>query len=770
MAKRSGTQAELLRENEFLKLEIKSLKGGLEQSAADGKQIATTRDSIVNNSIDESAFSALRQKAEDLLKGKPLKSNPELSDSDTLKLVHELQVHQVELEIQNDELLLAKNNADVLSKKYNVLYDFSPSGYFTFSRNGEVLDLNHHGSRMLGKTRTRLLKSSFGFFVSDDSKPIFNDFLDRVFSNENEETCEIVLSPNNSSPIYVHVTGIVSKHEKECLATFVDITEHIASEEKIKEANKKIDFQNQEKQKRADELTLTNEELVFQNQEKQKREDALILANKALAESEAKFSLFMEYLPVHTFIKDAESRLIYVNKAMDLILDASKWIGLEPEIIFDSETAARIREDDQKTIRSGYQVIEESFPSSDGLLHHYVTQKFVIPQSNAKPLIGGIGFDLTQRKQMEDALSLSEKQLNIAQQLGHTGSWVFNLETNTIWNSAEALKIFGYPPVAGDFSFNEFQSCLVEPELVNQALEDLIVKGIDYNIEFAINPVDGSLPRILHAIATIEKDSGGKTTKVLGFVQDITKKKQSEILVQQQNEQLRELNTTKDKFFSIIAHDLKGPFNGLLGLTGIMDTTISEMSLEEISKFSRLLRNSAVNLYKLLENLLEWARFQTGTINFIPKELCLSDVFLDAIESIEQRATQKGITLINEIPATQKIFADENMLNCILRNLVSNAIKFTRKDGSIIGRAREVENGMVEISVTDTGVGIRKDILETLFILGQKTGSYGTDDEPSTGLGLILCKDFVEKHSGKIWVESEEDKGSSFYFTVPKSE
>jgi signal transduction histidine kinase len=174
-----------------------------------------------------------------------------------------------------------------------------------------------------------------------------------------------------------------------------------------------------------------------------------------------------------------------------------------------------------------------------------------------------------------------------------------------------------------------------------------------------------------------------------------------------------------------------------------------------------------------LENLLEWAQLQRGAIVFTPKDLSLSAVFSQSVASIKQRAMQKGVNVTGEIPETLRIFADEKMIQTILRNLLSNAVKFTRRGGKIVAKARETENGMVEISVTDSGVGIAKDRIGKLFTLGEKVNSPGTEGEPSSGLGLLLCKEFVEKHGGKIWAESEvENKKiskpgwSTFYFSL----
>lgn len=239
--------------------------------------------------------------------------------------------------------------------------------------------------------------------------------------------------------------------------------------------------------------------------------------------------------------------------------------------------------------------------------------------------------------------------------------------------------------------------------------------------------------------------------------------------IKKSNQELIKLNAEKDKLFSIIAHDLRSPFFSLLGFTEILAFESQEMSSAEIKNLSLSLNESAGNLYKLLVNLLEWAQVQKGEINFNPRTFSLFQAYIQSMNPIRQRAVQKEITIVNEISGNQEIYADENMLSSILRNLLSNAVKFSNRGGKVIVKAIELANGMIEISVSDNGIGIPENIIDKLFKLGEKVNSPGTDNEPSTGLGLILCKEFVEKHKGNIWAQSEAGKGSTFYFTIPSA-
>ena len=229
--------------------------------------------------------------------------------------------------------------------------------------------------------------------------------------------------------------------------------------------------------------------------------------------------------------------------------------------------------------------------------------------------------------------------------------------------------------------------------------------------------------------------------------------------------------STKNKFFGLISHDLKSPFQGILNITELMAESAEVFSAGDMVEQSKLLNKTANNFYKLLENLLEWAKAQSGSIEFSPIECNLYYVISRNIETIYQRAQQKRITIINEIGNMPTILADEKMFDSILRNLLSNAVKFTRSGGKIIIQSRIDESkGMIEICITDDGVGIREEDTKRLFKIGEKVSSRGTEGEPSTGLGLLLCKEFVEKHGGEIWVESVLNEGSKFYFTLPIAE
>jgi len=262
-------------------------------------------------------------------------------------------------------------------------------------------------------------------------------------------------------------------------------------------------------------------------------------------------------------------------------------------------------------------------------------------------------------------------------------------------------------------------------------------------------------------------DEDNRIIGIIGFAIDMSQSKLDEIALLESKEKLNELNETKDKFFSIIAHDLKSPFTGFMGIAKILAEDTQNLSNEEIKELAVLLKASSNNLYKLLSNLLDWSRMQRGVFDFVPENQQLFFHVKNNFEIVKTKLDLKGLTMKINVTEDIFVYADGQMLNGILRNLISNAIKFTNKGGQIVVEAKD-SVGMVQISVSDNGIGMEKDMMQKIFSIGEKTSRAGTDGELSTGLGLILCKEFVEKHGGRIWVESEVGYGSSFTFTLPK--
>lgn len=254
---------------------------------------------------------------------------------------------------------------------------------------------------------------------------------------------------------------------------------------------------------------------------------------------------------------------------------------------------------------------------------------------------------------------------------------------------------------------------------------------------------------------------------LVGIINDITDREQAEAEIQLMNKELILANAQKDKFFSIIAHDLRSPFNNFLGLSQIMAEDLPHLTMDEIQKIAVSIRTSANNLYRLLENLLQWSKMEQGLIPFLPADLKLLDVVNESIRIVLEPSKNKEIDLVNDIQDSIMVFADSNMLQTVIRNIVSNAVKFTPRGGKIHLSAKATGDKNIEISIKDSGIGMSSAILDNLFRLDFQTNRKGTENESSTGLGLIICKDFIEKLGGRLLVESQEGKGSDFKITLP---
>jgi signal transduction histidine kinase len=253
-------------------------------------------------------------------------------------------------------------------------------------------------------------------------------------------------------------------------------------------------------------------------------------------------------------------------------------------------------------------------------------------------------------------------------------------------------------------------------------------------------------------------------TKLQGEIDERTI---AEIKLRESEKMLKELNATKDKFFSIVAHDLKNPFNTLIGFSNLLLNTGLNLSEEKKTNYLELIYKASKRGYSLLENLLEWSRSQTGRLEIKPQEFVLKQSIKECMNLHYSSAEKKFVSLTEQIDDTTKVFADVNMFTTVMRNLISNAIKFTPENGKIDITAIEKETE-VQINVSDTGLGVSKESKEKLFRIDVNHSTPGTNQEQGTGLGLILCKEFIEKNKGKIWVESVLGGGSIFSFTLPK--
>ena len=379
---------------------------------------------------------------------------------------------------------------------------------------------------------------------------------------------------------------------------------------------------------------------------------------------------------------------------------------------------------------------------------------------------GQISFSI-HRKKIEDALQEKQDILNEAQRIAHIGSWSANALTGIFSWTDEMFNVFG---VDHEIFVPTFISILelIHPddrELFEHSLRRQFKGELEKGIEFRIFTFNGST-RFLSLSGAPAYNENGEVIGAIGAVQDITERVEADIKLKRYMDELKEINATKDKFFSIISHDLKNPFHSINAALGIL-LDDPELSPDERKTFLVGLQNTSGRAYSLLENLMLWSRNQMGQIEFAPEKIQLTEAVLATLDLVSNSSALKNISLTHDIDDNIYVSADRNMLETVLRNLITNAIKFTPDNGTVEVKA-EVEGATVEVSVKDNGVGIEEEDLSKLFKIDKAFSTKGTKNESGSGLGLILCKDFVERNGGVLSVESKVGEGSVFRFTLKK--
>ncbi|MBU2557703.1 MAG: PAS domain S-box protein [Bacteroidetes bacterium] len=266
------------------------------------------------------------------------------------------------------------------------------------------------------------------------------------------------------------------------------------------------------------------------------------------------------------------------------------------------------------------------------------------------------------------------------------------------------------------------------------------------------------------------KNSAGNIVGLAGISRDITELKQLEEVLKINQKHLKDLNAEKDKLFSIIAHDLRSPFNSFIMLTDMFMDDQYELTVSEMRKMAASMHKSASNVSDLLDNLLDWSRLQRGLFDLEKAEIALWPIVNTAIDGLSELISSKQLQVVNKVEEDFQVWADRSMLSSMMRNLLSNAVKFTPKRGEIFIDAGDEDKQYSFLNIRDTGIGMPENIRKNLFIIDGKTGRKGTEGEATAGLGLILVKEFVEKHQGHIEVKSIENEGSSFKIFLPKTE
>ncbi len=559
-----------------------------------------------------------------------------------------------------------------------------------------------------------------------------------------------------------------------------------------------------------------NSTLVFyekENEEIKRLNKELICAKEKAEISERNYKLLFESTGTANSIFDTNCNLILQNELSRKFLDRGEagGVGLSVFEIFGEQVGEDVFNRMKRVINTGiYEIFETEFNLPSGINWFRSTYQPVFDEDKNVISVQVISQNITEIKRKEKELIIAKEQAEVNEKKFRSLVWDMRVgvllqgsQAEMLLSNPAALALLGLTEdqLMGKTSFDPYWNVIHEdgspfPGPTHPVPVAIAERHSVRNVVMGVYRPEKKDRVWLLVDAIPQFDENGKVQQVVCTFINITELKHAELLLKNKNDiieaqneellqindelqhakekteesevKLKELNAEKDKFLSIVAHDLKSPFNSFLGLTQIMAEELPSLSMDEIKEITLSMRNSACNLYRLLENLLQWARIQQKTISFNPNKFILLPVIEESISITEEPAKKKGIELSLDIPEGLAIFADSLILQTIVRNLVSNAVKFTPKGGKISIRAKAVGDKDIEISIADSGIGMDQSMLDNLFRIDVQTSRKGTEDEPGTGLGLLLCKEFVEKHGGKIWVESELGKGSVFKFILPK--
>jgi len=529
-------------------------------------------------------------------------------------------------------------------------------------------------------------------------------------------------------------------------------------------------------------------------------------AEEALAKEQFLINSLMNNLSDHVYFKDLNSKFIRTNKSHAIsfgLSDPKLVIGKSDFDFFTEQAANQAFEDEQAIIKTGQSILkEEKLTRKDCSDVWFSAMKMPLRDNDGK-IIGtfGISRDITGRKRSElENYALFEiiQGITSTDKLDELLKLIHNSLGKVVYadNCFVALKdqtsgLFSFPyfvdkvdttpiPTSMGKSCSDYVFRTVKPLLLNQKKFDSLVEQGEVELIGSNSPswigiplqtpskVIGVLVLQHYEKENVYSENDLKFLVSIGNQIAIAiERKKAEEEISFKNEQLQLINAEKDKFFSIIAHDLRGPLSAFVDATQILTEEIQNMDLEEIKDITMSMKTSASNIYGLLENLLEWSRLRRGAMDFVPENLNLKKKIEASIDVLSESARKKRIGLTISVPGELEIRADIHMFDTIIRNLISNAIKFTISGGKVIVTANYNGDHYIVVKISDSGIGMAPELRNKLFQIDEKTSRPGTEGETSTGLGLLLCKEFIEKHGGKIWVESSVGQGSTFSFSLP---
>jgi len=837
----------------------------------------------------------LRERAEKVLNENKAKQE-DVSADEMRRIMHELRVYQIELEIQNEELRNTQIELELSKTKYIHLYDQAPVGYLTLSSSTMVLQANHTFLEMVGKNLETVVKRSFTEFIAVDDITIFLSRYNSFFKNPVGKSIVVRMVKSDNEIFVVSLTGSIglteifdkhhpSEQQSKLFLIATDITQQYYSEQKLKQSEEKLRlvadlspdliFQTDllgkitfvspslltilqynvyevfnshiSKFVVEDNLTIMQEtivsllkgndvrlvELELYRKDKTKVWVELnaspIIMNSSIAgiqgiardisernqaiEQNKKLSRVVENSPVSIIITNTLGEIEYVNPKFSNLTGytANEVFGKNASIVKSGKMQNEFYVQLWNQLNAGEEWKGE-------ILNKRKNGEYFWEFATISPLKNNVGQnthfiaikeDITEKKLKEADLISNINRLKILMEImdceieSENEFLDFALDKSIQLTDSKIGYIYYFDEATNLFTLNTWSNgvmdvcSIVEPktqyklettgiwgEAVRQRRPILVNDFQAYHTLKKGYPEGHAelykyltLPIIINnkieavvAVANRETDYDDSHVLELNILMNTAwkklEKKRTDRLVLNKNKELTDLHVQKDRFLSILAHDMRGPFNAILGFVDLLHKNYSKLSDEKKISFIGSLHLASNHVFDLLESLLEYSRAQQNKISYRPSLLELNVIVNEVISLMQQCADNKEITLLSELSDKIFINADMYMIQSILRNLINNAIKFSNPKGTVLIGAEIVANN-VQISVSDFGVGMEKNQIEKLFHIDSQMSTRGTNDEKGTGLGLLITKEFVDKHGGKIRVESNVGVGTTFNILLP---
>ena len=637
-----------------------------------------------------SAAAELRRHAEEQLREKTAQLHPPRNEEEPQKLIHELEVYRIELEMQVVEIRQSRDEAEAALEKYADLYDFAPVGYFTFDHEGVIRSVNFTGASLLGVERSRLLGRRFELFVAVESRPFFSEFLGKVFTNPAKEACDVALLKEGDSPLFVRIEGVTAASGQECRIALFDITEHKRVEE-------------------------------------------------TLRKSEEQFRALADSIPNLAWWANGDGFITWYNRRW------YEYTGTTPEqmegwgwqSVHDQGELPKVLERWQASIATG-EPFDMTFPlrGADGVFRPFLTRVIPLKDAAGRALQWfGTNTDVSELKRVEQALRENEEQLALALLSADMGVWRLDLREQNRHFDDQVCRCLGIDPVRFGGTAEEFYDVVHPDDLdgVKDALDRTIECGAPYEIEYRVVWPDGRI-RHISTRGRLARDAAGQPQRVDGLVWDITERKQAEEklrksaaeiqavnarlldsrraalnlmedavearkemerinealeheiaerkLVEEELKQAKEAaeaaTRAKSQFLANMSHELRTPMTGVIGM---LDVVLSENLEADQRECIEIARTSARSLVRLLNDILDVTKLEMGKFSLEEKPFSIRQCIQNTINILIPVVISKGIRLkfavADNVP--EMLVGDQTRLNQVLTNLAGNAVKFTEK-------------------------------------------------------------------------------------------